>query len=84
MWKIQYTQRAVKTFKKLNPDVIENLRVKIEELKTQPDSGKKLTGPLKGLRSLRVGDYRIIYKKEAQELVILVITIGHRKEVYKA
>jgi len=83
VWKIQYTQKAVKTFKKLNPDVIENLRVKIEKLKTQPDSGKKLIGPLKGLRSLRVGDYRIIYKKEAQELVILVITIGHRKEVYK-
>lgn len=83
MWKIQYTQKAVKSLKKLNPNVLENLRVAIEELKSKPDLGKQLTGPLKGLRSLRVGDFRIIYKKEIQELVVLVIAVGHRKEVYK-
>lgn len=84
MWKIEYTQKAVKSLKKLNPNVLENLRVAIEELKFKPDLGKQLAGPLKGLRSLRVGDYRIIYKKEIQVLVVLIITIGHRKEVYKA
>ncbi|GIK60640.1 MAG: type II toxin-antitoxin system RelE/ParE family toxin [Ignavibacteriota bacterium] len=83
MWKIQYTQKAIKSFEKVNPDVIKNLRVAIEKLKSQPDLGKQLTGPLKGLRSLRIGDYRIIYKKEKEVFVILVITIGHRKEVYK-
>ena len=83
MWKIQYTQKAVKSLKKLNPNVLENLRVAIEELKSKPDLGKQLTGPLKGLRSLRAGDFRIIYKKEIQELVVLVIAVGHRKEVYK-
>ena len=83
MWKIQYTQKAVKSLKKLNPNVLENLRVAIEELKSKPDLGKQLTSPLKGLRSLRVGDFRIIYKKEIQELVVLVIAVGHRKEVYK-
>ncbi len=84
MWKIQYTQKAVKAFKKLNPDIKEKLRIAIEELRIQPDAGKQLAGPLKGLRSLRVGNYRIIYRKEVQVLVILIITIGHRKEVYKA
>jgi mRNA interferase RelE/StbE len=84
VWKIQYTQKAVKAFKKLNPDIKEKLRIAIEELKIQPGAGKQLAGPLKGLRSLRVGDYRIIYRKEVQVLVILIITIGHRKEVYKA
>jgi mRNA interferase RelE/StbE len=83
VWKIQYTQKAVKTLEKLNPDVMENLRVKIEELKTQPDLGKQLTGPLKGLRSLRAGDYRIIYKKEIDAFVVLIITIGQRKDIYK-
>ena len=83
MWKIQYTQKAIKSFEKVNPDVIKNLRVAIEKLKSLPDLGKQLTGPLKGLRSLRIGDYRIIYKKEKEVFVILVITIGHRKEVYK-
>ena len=83
MWKIQYTQKAAKSLKKLNPNVLENLRVAFEELKSEPDLGKQLTGSLKGLRSLRVGDFRIIYKKEIQELVVLVISVGHRKEVYK-
>jgi len=83
VWKIQYTQKAAKSLKKLNPNVLENLRVAFEELKSEPDLGKQLTGSLKGLRSLRVGDFRIIYKKEIQELVVLVISVGHRKEVYK-
>jgi mRNA interferase RelE/StbE len=32
---------------------------------------------------IRVGDYRVIYGMENQELVILVIRIGHRKEIYR-
>jgi addiction module RelE/StbE family toxin len=40
-----------------------------------------LTGHLKGLRSLRIGDYRIIYKKEVDELIILIVAVGHRKNI---
>jgi len=43
-------------------------------------SGAPLRQSLKGHRKLRVGDYRIIYRVEANEIIIL--KIGHRKEVY--
>lgn len=44
--------------------------------------GKPLQYSLKGLRRLRVGDYRIVFKIEAEKNVVLIIKIGHRREVY--
>lgn len=44
--------------------------------------GKPLRYSLKGARSLRVGDYRVIYKIEPQEMV-LILKVGHRREVYE-
>jgi mRNA interferase RelE/StbE len=45
--------------------------------------GKPLTGSLKGYWRYRVGDYRIICELRDEELLILVIEIAHRREVYK-
>ncbi len=36
-----------------------------------------------GLRRLRVGDYRVIYTVSDRELVVLVIDVGHRREIYR-
>jgi len=49
-----------------------------------PGSGapERLTGLLSDRRSLRVGDWRILYKIRRSELLILVMTVGHRREVY--
>lgn len=82
MWDIQYTQKSAKELLKLNAEIQERLRMGIEALISNPDLGKQLTGSLKGLRSLRVGNYKVINKKEIEDLVILVVTIGHRKDIY--
>jgi len=82
VWKIQYTQNAAKSIFKLNPSVRERIKKEIEKLYLSPDLGKQLTEHLKGLRSLRIGDYRIIYKKEVDELIILIVAVGHRKNIY--
>ena len=42
---------------------------------------KKLKGH--DLHRLRVGEYRIIYQMKAKELIVLVLTVGHRKEIYR-
>lgn len=55
----------------------------IETLKAYPHTGSALKGELKGLRRLRVGDYRVIYEVLDNELVILVVRVGHRREVYR-
>jgi mRNA interferase RelE/StbE len=47
------------------------------------DLGTALTGDFKGCWRYRVGDYRIICSLEDQELIVLVLEIGHRREVYR-
>lgn len=45
--------------------------------------GKPLKGTFKGLYRYRFGDYRIMYVINNEELIILIMTVGHRKAVYK-
>ncbi|MFA4831462.1 MAG: type II toxin-antitoxin system RelE/ParE family toxin [Patescibacteria group bacterium] len=47
-----------------------------------PFQGKKLTGEHAGEYSVRVWPYRIIYKIYKHELLVIVVKIGHRQEVY--
>jgi mRNA interferase RelE/StbE len=55
----------------------------IDRLATEPAAGGVLKGEFQGLRRLRVGTYRIIYEVREDELAILVIRVGHRKDVYR-
>lgn len=52
------------------------------KLENEPEKVKPLTSILTGLWSLRIGDYRATYQIKNNELIILVIKIGHRKNVY--
>lgn len=45
--------------------------------------GKALTGRFSGLWRYRVGDYRIICKIEDDRLVVLVVEVGHRRDIYR-
>jgi len=56
---------------------------KIESLEGSPYEGKPLVANHKGEFSLRVGDYRIVYEIDSSNHVIYVLTIKHRKHVYK-
>jgi mRNA interferase RelE/StbE len=44
---------------------------------------KRLSGDVEDLFRLRVGSYRVIFKKDEKDLIILIIRIGHRKDVYQ-
>lgn len=54
----------------------------IRKLETNPYLGKPLRGELVGKRSLRVGDYRVIYAVDEDKKVVILFTVGHRKAVY--
>jgi len=62
------------------------LRYLRERIATEADPrrfGHALTRDLKGLWRYGVGDYRIVASIEDERLVVLVVTIGHRREVYE-
>jgi mRNA interferase RelE/StbE len=48
-----------------------------------PAQGKPLHGQLRGLSSYRLGSYRILYETHHHRLVVVIIDLGHRREIYK-
>jgi mRNA interferase RelE/StbE len=81
-FKLLISPKANSFLKKLDKKNHDRLRKKFYELKINPELGKPLTGKLAGLWSLRAGDYRAIYQIRQGELVILILRIGHRKNIY--
>ncbi|MDE0064344.1 MAG: type II toxin-antitoxin system RelE/ParE family toxin [Gammaproteobacteria bacterium] len=55
----------------------------IDALAGNPFVGSALKGQLQGLRRIRVGDYRVVYEIQQGQLVVLVIAVAHRREVYR-
>jgi len=86
LYSVQLTRRAQKAFEKLansQPRLAARLANGIDLLAKEPDLGVMLRGELRGLRKYRVGSYRIIYQVVRKQLIITVIDIGHRKDVYR-
>jgi len=82
MHKIIFRSPAKKFIKKLDKKEQDNVLNKIEFLKKDPKIGKPLSGNLRGLWRLRYDKYRIIYKIREQEFIVVVLNIGHRKDIY--
>jgi len=55
----------------------------IDRLAENPFLGNALKGELRGLRRLRVGDYRVVYELRDDMLVVLVVRVAHRREAYR-
>jgi mRNA interferase RelE/StbE len=72
-----------KELDRLPGDVGKRVMTRLRALESNPRSAdvKKLKG--RPAWRVRVGDYRIIYEIHDRELVVIVITIGHRREVYR-
>ena len=81
---IEFTVSALREFRSLEPKVQHRISAQIAELSESPFPAgvKKLQGEPNHWR-IRVGDYRIVYRMEKHRLVIVVVRIGHRREVYR-
>lgn len=82
MYKIILEKKPENFFRKLERKEQERITKKFNELEENPELGKPLTANLSGLWSLRVGDYRAIYQIKQNELIILILKLGHRKNIY--
>src|SRR3989344_5183444 len=82
IYKVLFSEQARDFFKKLDNSVKQIVAKKINQLSQDPKLGKPMTGELAGSWSLRTDKYRILYKIIHQELLILVVEMRHRKNVY--
>ena len=85
MWSVTYTPDALRTLRLMDPVIAKRIRSKMLALardpKAQNNNVKKLTG-VEGYR-LRIGDWRVIYVLHQQMVTVIVISVGHRSEVYE-
>ena len=85
MYKIEYVDSVKNDLSTISKGDKARIRKAIEKkLTLNPiEFGKPLQYSLNGLRRLRVHDYRVVFKIEEEEKTVLMVKIGHRKEVYE-
>jgi mRNA interferase RelE/StbE len=85
-WNVELLDTAKRQLTKLDRKwqaaILDYLEDQIAPLDDPRSRGKPLVGDRKGLWRYRVGDYRILCELRDGELIVLVVTIGHRREVY--
>ncbi len=86
-WRIEITRTAEKQIQKLSrgaqESIIQFLRERVQTADNPRQLGKPLHGDKGGLWRYRVGDYRLICDIQDERITILVVRVGHRKDVYR-
>ena len=84
IYRIEFTPAADRDFRGLPQDVQRRLRPKIDALagNPRPPGIETLTGE-KDLHRVRVGDYRIVYQIRDEVLLVVLVRIRHRRDVYR-
>jgi mRNA interferase RelE/StbE len=83
-YRIEFTPRAVRDLKALDRQIRGRIASRIDALaeNPHPQGTKKIVGGDE-LYLLRIGDYRILYQVKAKVLLVLIVGIGRRREVYR-
>lgn len=83
-YRVEVAPAAVRQLRKLNPDARRRVQAAVELLADQPrpNAAKRLVGG-DGEWRVRTGDYRIIYEIRDDVLLVLVVAVGHRCDIYQ-
>jgi len=82
MYEIRYAQTAAKAITKLPKEIQKRILASLERARIRPEKYfERLVG--EQAYKLRIGDYRVIADIHDRELLILVIKVGHRRNIYK-
>ncbi len=84
--RIDFTKSAAKELKQLPPHIQQRIKTALLALATDPFSEILKIKKIKGHESLyriRLGDYRLVYDVQSAVLLVLVIRVGHRSDVYR-
>ena len=86
-WTVEFDDRARCELRKLAPEtqnsILAYMRKRVAGSANPRQFGKPLRMKLAGLWRYRVGDYRLICRFEENQLVVFVIRVGHRRDVYE-
>jgi mRNA interferase RelE/StbE len=82
-YQLLYLPGAEKDIQALPGSVIGRVRRGLEQLAENPRLGKPLHGELVHFWSYGVGDYRVVYEIRDEALIVLVVMLGHRREIYE-
>jgi mRNA interferase RelE/StbE len=87
-WKIEFAPEAVRELNKLDGQVSRRILKFLRDRVANLDSPRSIGSALQGAKlgefwKYRVGDYRIICRIDDEKVLILVLRVGHRKEVYR-
>lgn len=85
-YKVVFTAQAKKELKKLDKHmslfIVAWIRKNLEDCDNPRLQGKPLKGNLSNIWRYRIGDYRLLAEINDQEILILIVSVGHRKDVY--
>ena len=86
MYEIKFLRKAIKELEKIDKAYQKIIKGKLLILAQDPEvlknNIKKLSDINDDIYRLRVGSYRVVFQKKDRELIILVVRIGHRKEIF--
>lgn len=86
-WTIEFSTSAERSLRKLDREAARRIAKFIDHRLSALDDPRHLGKPLQGVLherwSYRVGDYRLICELQDDRLIVLVIEIGHRREIYR-
>lgn len=86
-YKIKFEKRAFEDFSKLDGSVKKQIQKYINKLETREDPktlGEQLQENLSAYWKFRVGDYRLVAEIKDDVLIVLMLAIGHRRNIYKS
>ena len=88
VWQIEFAPEADKALTHLGSNaetrIVKFMRERVSKLKDPRSIGKSLKGnSFAGLWRYHVGDYRVLCEIQDEKITILVVLVGHRREVYK-
>ena len=83
-YQIEFERAAGRALKRLDESARRRILAAIAALAEDPrPAGAEMLSGSEGLFRIRVGDYRVIYAIEDDCLIVLVLHVGHRREVYR-
>jgi mRNA interferase RelE/StbE len=83
-YELQFAPKAIRSLRKLDHAAARRIRETAEALRDDPrPAGALMLTGMHGVLRVRTGDYRILYTVDDNQLVVLVVDTGHRRDIYQ-